>query len=187
MFKIQNPWPAKFSAALFLPLLVLFPTHKPSPRNLRASASPWLNFSAPTQKEASMPHHAKGTFDVKLTPQPLADPSADKSLGRMSSEKQFHGDMEGSSKGEMLSAGSVQKGSAGYVAIEFVTATLQGRSGTFVFQHSATMDHGAQQLSIIVVPDSGTGQLTGITGKITINIVNGKHFYDFEYTLPEAK
>lgn len=105
----------------------------------------------------------------------------------MSFDKQFHGDLEGTSKGEGLTAGNPQTGSAGYVAIEFVTATLQGRSGTFVFQHSAIMDHGAQQLSITIVPESGTGQLAGITGKMTINVVNGKHFYDLEYTLPETK
>lgn len=185
--KTQIPCPPKFSVALFLPLLLLFPTHKPSPRNLRASVSPWLNFAAPTQKEPPTSHHATGTFEIKRTSQPLADPSADKSLGRMSFDKQFHGDLEGTSKGEGLTAGNLQTGSAGYVAIEFVTGTVGGRSGTFIFQHSATMDHGAQQLSITIVPESGTGQLAGITGKMTINVVNGKHLYDFEYTLPETK
>lgn len=136
------------------------------------------------QKEATTTQHAAGTFEVQLTPQPPSDPN-DKSIGHMSGEKQFHGDLEGTSKVEMLSAGSPQKGSAGYVAMERVTGTLKGRSGTFVLQHSGTMNHGALELSVTVVPDSGTGQLAGLIGKMAINIVNGKHFYDFEYTLPE--
>jgi Protein of unknown function (DUF3224) len=122
---------------------------------------------------------ASGTFDVKLTP---AEGSV---FGRMSIDKQFQGDLEATSKGEMLSAASSVKGSAGYVAIERVTGTLQGRSGTFVFQHSGTMTRGAPTLSVTVIPDSGTGQLAGLTGKMAINIVDGKHFYDFEYTLPQ--
>jgi len=104
----------------------------------------------------------------------------------MSFDKQFHGDLEGTSKGQMLTAGSVAKGSAGYVAIEKVTGTLKGRSGTFIFQHSGTIAHGTQQLNITVVPDSGTDQLTGIAGTMTIQIADGKHSYDFEYTLPET-
>jgi hypothetical protein len=138
-------------------------------------------------KEAPTPHHATGTFEIKRTSLPLADPSTDKALGRMSFDKQFHGDLEGTSKGEGLTAGNPQTGSAGYVAMEYVTGTLAGRSGTFVFQHSATMNHGAQQLSVIIVPESGAGQLAGITGKMTINVVDGKHLYDFEYTLPETE
>jgi hypothetical protein len=125
-----------------------------------------------------MPARAKGTFEVKLTPQEAAD-----ALGRMSIDKQFHGDLEGTSRGEMLTAGTGVKGSAGYVAIEKVSATLHGRSGTFILQHSGTMTRGTPQLAITVVPDSGTGQLTGLTGKMAIEITDGKHFYDFEYTL----
>jgi Protein of unknown function (DUF3224) len=127
-----------------------------------------------------------GTFEVKLNPQPLADKTADATLGRMSIEKQFHGDLEAASKGEMLSAGTGVKGSAGYVAIERVSGTLQGRSGVFVLQHSGTMTRGVAQLSVAVVPDSGTGQLTGLAGTMTINIVDGKHLYDFEYTIEET-
>ncbi len=126
---------------------------------------------------------ASGTFDVKLVPQPLADKDADATLGRMSIDKVFHGDLEGASKGEMLSAFTNVKDSAGYVAIERVSGTLHGRSGTFVLQHSATMTKGAQQLTITVVPDSGTGQLAGLAGKMAIEIANGKHSYVFEYTL----
>jgi hypothetical protein len=133
-----------------------------------------------------MTNRATGTFEVKLNPQPLADKTADATLGRLSIDKQFHGDLEAVSKGEMLSAGTSVKGSAGYVAIERVSGTLQGRSGAFVLQHSGTMTRGAAQLSVTVVPDSGTGQLTGLAGKLEINIVDGKHFYDFEYTIAET-
>jgi hypothetical protein len=132
-------------------------------------------------KEAVMTR-ASGTFDVKLTPQTM-DNKSDASLGRMSIDKQFHGDLEGTSKGEMLSAGTSVKGSGGYVAIERVSGTLQGRSGSFVLQHSGTMTRGAPQLTITVVPDSGVGQLAGLAGKMMITIADGKHSYDFEYTL----
>ena len=104
--------------------------------------------------------------------------------GRMSIDKQFHGDLEGTSAGEMLSAGTVTKGSAGYVAIERVGGTLAGREGTFVLQHSATMNRGVPSLSITVVPDSGTGDLAGLAGTMMIIIEDGKHSYEFEYTLP---
>ena len=127
---------------------------------------------------------ANGTFEVKVSPQ-ATDDKGDPLLGRMSLDKQFHGDLEAISQGEMLSAGTHVKGSAGYVAIERVSGTLQGRKGSFVLQHSGTMTRGAQQLTISVVPDSGTGQLTGLTGKMNINIVDGKHFYDFEYALAD--
>jgi len=100
-------------------------------------------------------------------------------------DKQFHGDLEATSKGTMLAAGSGAKGSSGgYVALEIVTGTLQGHTGTFILQHSATMTRGTPALSITVVPDSGTGQLVGLTGKMSIDITNGKHTYTFDYTLP---
>jgi len=131
-----------------------------------------------------MPTHASGAFDVKLTPQ-SSDPLPEgTTLGRMSIDKQFHGDLEGSSKGEMLSAMTSVKGSAGYVAIERVTGALGGRKGSFVLQHSGTMARGAQQLTITVVPDSGTGDLAGLTGAMTIRIeAGGKHFYEFDYEI----
>ena len=129
---------------------------------------------------------ATGTFEVKLDPQALADRSANAMLGRLSINKQFHGDLEAVSKGEMLSAGTGVKGSAGYVAIEQVDGTLHGRSGSFVLQHSGTMTRGAAQLSVTVVPDSGTDQLAGLAGTLVITIVDGKHFYDFDYTLGEV-
>lgn len=132
-----------------------------------------------------MTSHARGTFEVKVTPQTDAggDKDANASLGRLTIDKQYHGDLEGTGKGQMLTAGSVAKGSAGYVAMEMVSGTLAGRTGTFVLQHSGTMTHGAQQLTITVVPDSGTGQLEGLTGKMTIIIEGGKHSYEFEYTV----
>jgi len=127
---------------------------------------------------------ASGTFEVKLSPQASEDNVGDPTVGRMSLDKQFHGDLEATSKGQMLTAGTDVKGSAGYVAIERVSGTLEGRSGTFALQHSGTMTRGAAELNITVVPDSGTGQLVRLEGRMTINIVEGKHFFDFEYTLP---
>jgi hypothetical protein len=140
----------------------------------------------PPQKGAAMTTHAKGTFDVKITPQMPDGKFEDATMGRMTSEKQFHGDLEATSKGQMLSAMTDVKGSAGYVAMERITGTLNGRSGSFVLQHSGTMTRGVPQLSVTVVPDSGTGQLVGLTGKMDIIINAGKHSYDFEYTLPAA-
>jgi hypothetical protein len=137
-----------------------------------------------TPKEAAMPTHATGTLEVKLNPQD--DKSDDKTLGRMTIDKQWHGDLEGKSKGQMLTGGDVTKGSAGYVAIEKVSGTLNGRKGTFILQHSATMTRGEGQLTITVVPDSGTDQLEGLTGKMMVKIADGKHSYDFEYALPQA-
>jgi hypothetical protein len=129
---------------------------------------------------------ATGTFEVKITPQP-ADEHADGSpLGRLTIDKQFRGDIEGVSKGVMLAAQGTVKGSAGYVAMERVTATLAGRSGTFVLQHTGIMDRGAPSLVITVVPDSGTGELEGLTGTMGIDIANGKHSWVFDYTLPPA-
>ena len=104
----------------------------------------------------------------------------------MSIDKQFTGDLSAASRGEMLSAGTTLKGSAGYVAIEKVTGTLHGRDGTFLLQHSGTMNRGAPSLSITVVPDSGTGALTGIAGTMQIIIENRQHSYIFEYSLDGA-
>jgi hypothetical protein len=133
-----------------------------------------------------MAKHAKGTFEVKLTPKPFDEDSTDKALGRMIIEKLFQGDLEGKSRGSMLSAMTQVDGSAGYVAIERVVGNLHGKSGSFVLQHSGAMTIKSQQLTITVVPDSGTGQLSGLSGKFKINVEDGKHSYDFEYTLPAA-
>ena len=132
-----------------------------------------------------MAAQASGRFEVKLTPQTMGD-GADATLGRMSIEKQFHGDLEGTSKGEMLTAGTRVQGSAGYVAIERVNGTLHGLEGSFLLQHSGTMTRGTPHLTIRVVPDSGTDHLLGLAGTMTINIVDGKHFYEFEYALDDT-
>lgn len=138
----------------------------------------------PVTKETAMTRRAAGTFDVKLTPQ-TTDSPADAVPSRMLIDKRFHGDLEAGSKGEMLAAMTAVKGSAGYVAIEKVTGKLNGRSGSFVLQHYGIMERGAQQLTVTVVPDSGTGELAGLSGRMTIKIDGGKHEYVLEYALPE--
>jgi hypothetical protein len=130
---------------------------------------------------------AVGTFEVKLTPQSTDTAPEGSPLGRLTIDKQFHGDIDGTSKGEMLTAGTAIKNSAGYVAVERVTGVLHGKRGSFTLQHNATMTRGVGALSIIVVPDSGTGELTGITGTMSIEIAGGKHSYVFEYSIAEAQ
>ena len=130
---------------------------------------------------------ATGTFEVKLNPQTPDADTAEAALGRLSIDKQFHGDLQATSKGTMLAAQTGVEGSAGYVALERVRGTLQGRAGAFVLQHSGVMARGAQQLTITVVPDSGTGQLVGLVGTMAIIIADGRHAYDFEYTLDETR
>ena len=130
---------------------------------------------------------ATGSFEVKMTPQPADDSGADSSftspLGRFLLDKQFHGDLEALSKGQMLSAGTAVKGSAGYVAMEQVTGSLHGQSGSFALMHRGIMHRGVPELVISVVPDSGTGDLVGLTGTLGIVIAEGKHTYEFDYTL----
>jgi hypothetical protein len=138
------------------------------------------------QKGAGVTTQAKGTFEVKVVQQAAEEKVGDPTVGRMSIDKQFHGDLEGTSKGQMLAAMTEVKGSAGYVAMERVSGTLHGHTGTFALQHSGTMNRGVPQLSVTVVPDSGTGQLAGLMGKMEIIITEGKHSYEFDYTLPEA-
>lgn len=127
--------------------------------------------------------HARGTFEVDLQPLPLERDVAAATLARMSIAKVFHGDLEGTSRGQMLTAGAAVKGSAGYVAIEQVSGTLHGRRGTFLLQHHGIMSRGVGDLGITVVPDSGTDQLAGLAGRMGITIADGKHSYDFDYTL----
>jgi hypothetical protein len=130
---------------------------------------------------------ASGSFEVKISPQ-VDEHVGDPTVGRMALDKQFHGDLEATSKGQMLAAMTEVAGSAGYVALERVNGTLAGLRGTFALQHSGTMNRGAAQLSIMVVPDSGTVELVGLAGGMTINIdEDGKHSYDFEYTLGDAE
>jgi hypothetical protein len=128
---------------------------------------------------------AKGVFVVKLTPLPFDGQPENSKLGRMSIDKQISGDLVATTAGQMLSAMTETKGSAGYVAIERVEGSLNGRRGTFVLQHTGTMDGGKSSLSVTVVPDSGTGELTGLTGTFNIIISEGKHFYEFVYSLPQ--
>lgn len=130
-----------------------------------------------------MSHRVSGSFDVKVSPLELYNNKDDKSFGRYSIDKQFHGALDGTSKGEMLSAGGPPN-AGGYVAIEKVTGILEGHSGSFVLQHNATIEQGNPNLNIIVVPGSGTGELAGIAGKMDIVIESGKHSYVFDYTLP---
>ena len=130
-----------------------------------------------------MSNRATGTFAVKLNPQ---DEGPESPVGRMSIDKQFQGDLVGTSKGQMIMAGSESvKGSAGYVAIEKITATLNERRGTFYLQHTGTMNRGVGDLLITVIPDTGTDQLVGLRGKMNIIIADGKHSYEFDYELPD--
>lgn len=132
-----------------------------------------------------MKHHAKGAFDVKLHPLEAYNKNEGSGLGRMSIDKQLHGDLEATSQGEMLYAGSA-KDSGGYVAVEHVTGTLHGKRGSFSLQHNATMTRGVPYLNVIVVPGSGTEELAGLSGTLKIIIAeDGKHYYEFDYELAE--
>jgi uncharacterized protein DUF3224 len=129
-----------------------------------------------------------GEFEVKLNPQKPDNPEAESAgLGRMSLDKRFHGALEATSKGEMLSIMTEVKGSGVYVAIERVTGTLDGRAGTFILHHRGVMTRGVPELSVTVAPDSGAGELTGLTGEMQIKMPGGKHFYEFSYVLPHAR
>jgi Protein of unknown function (DUF3224) len=132
-----------------------------------------------------MTEHAKGSFDVKLTPQKPDNREAEAAnVARMSIDKRFHGDLDAVSTGEMLSGLTETKGSAGYVAIERVDGTLHGRKGSFLLQHNGIMNRGTPELTVTVVPDSGGGELAGLSGSMTIQIEAGQHFYELSYSLP---
>jgi Protein of unknown function (DUF3224) len=124
--------------------------------------------------------HAKGTFEVKMAPVSVAD----EPVMRMSIDKQFHGDLEATSIGQMMAGGNEANGARVYVALETVTGTLAGKSGSFILAHRGTMTTTGQELSVIIVPDSGTGELKGISGTLDIQITDGKHFYTMDYMLP---
>ena len=126
---------------------------------------------------------AQGHFDVTITRHPEVDAADGVQLGQASIQKQFHGDLSATSVGRMLSAMSAQPGSAGYVALERVTGSLGDKRGSFVLQHDGSMDRGTPSLQVRVVPDTGTGELTGLRGSLRIDIVEGKHLYDFDYAL----
>ena len=130
-----------------------------------------------------MTTRARGTFQATLAPQPADGYTDGQTLGRLTVDKQFSGDLEGTSRGQMLTGGTTVRGSAGYVAIERVTGTLGGRRGSFVLQHSGTMTRGAPQLTVTVVPDSGTEELTGLTGSMAILVEPGVHAYEFDSAL----
>lgn len=136
------------------------------------------------ERSSAMKRTAKGAFEVKVAPITQTEHAGGTTLGRFSLAKTFHGDLQGTGAGEMLTAGTSVAGSAGYVAIERVEGSLGGRQGSFVLQHSGSMAHGGQSLTITVVPDSGTGELAGLEGKLTIDIQGKAHFYSFEYALP---
>jgi hypothetical protein len=127
------------------------------------------------------PQRVQGSFEVKMAPQPGGESGAP---GRMLLDKRFSGALEGTSQGQMLALSTATKGSAGYVAMELFTGTLAGRRGSFVLQHSGTMTRGTPSLTVSVLPDSGSGELQGLSGTMGIRIESGKHFYDFEYSLP---
>lgn len=153
-------------------------------------AGVWLTaaIAAPLFKpQESLIMHASGSFDVKIEPQKADNPQAQAAnLSRMSLDKQFHGTLAATSKGEMLAIGDGRQSGA-YVAIEKVTGSLQGRSGSFALVHSAVMKQGVpENWSVAVVPDSGTEALAGLSGTMKITINDGKHLYDFHYTLPES-
>ncbi len=140
--------------------------------------------AAAPKPPAPVTARASGPFEVKLAPLPAYDSADGSMLGRMSIDKQFRGDLDAVSTGEMLSAMTPVKGSAAYSAVERVRGTLAGRRGTFVLQHTGVMTRGAQHLLITVVPDSATGELAGLTGTMAIQIEGGRHSYTFDYTLP---
>ncbi len=138
------------------------------------------------QTEPSMPVHARGTFEVQIAPQPVDAYADATTLGRMTMDKQFSGDLVGTGKGQMLTGMGTVKGSAAYSAIERVTGTLAGRHGSFLLQHTGVMAKGEQSLTITIVPDSGTDGFAGISGTLAIIIDGKKHSYDLEYTLPSV-
>ena len=142
-----------------------------------------LTFAQAAKQQTKMTH-ATGTFDVKITPAPADDKNA--AIGRMSIAKQWHGDMQGTSQGEMLTAQTDVKGSGVYVALEQFTGTVGGRKGSFLMHHTGIMTRGEPHLAISIVPDSGSGELRGITGTLDIVITEGKHSYDLTYTIADG-
>ncbi len=151
---------------------------------IAAHAQTDLPDSEPVNEETTMAVRITGTFDVKLTPQGQTETAEDSPIRRMSLDKQFRGDLDATSQGQMLGVQAVTAGSGGYVALEFVTGSLKERNGTFVLQHSSTMTRGVPNQSIRVVPDSATGELAGLDGEMTIDVVDGSHSFEFAYTLP---
>jgi len=133
-----------------------------------------------------MDQQAKGTFEVKRSMEPACDLGDGVEAGHFRFDKTFTGPLDATSVVHMLAVGSPQSGSAGYVAVERVKGTLDGRSGTFFFQHTGVMDRGDATLDLRVVPDSGTDALTGLQGTMAIDITDGQHFYTFVYGFRDA-
>ena len=156
-----------------------------------SALAPALHAQAPAPPKAKgtgMTSQAVGTFEVKVKPLPEDVKVPGLTVGRFSIDKEWKGDLAGTSKGEMMTTGGAVKGSAGYVAVEDMTASLKGRSGTFTLMHHATMKSGGDaRMLIVVVPDSGTGDLKGLAGTLEIIIEGGKHSYRFDYTLPDGR
>jgi hypothetical protein len=154
-------------------------------KHLFALALSMMVFASPALAQgrpSAMTRHARGAFTVEI--KPLTPAPAD-GLGRFSIDKTMTGDLTGSTKGEMFSAGDPEQGVAGYVAIEVFTGALAGKHGSFALQHSATMQASGRTMSVVVTPGSGTGDLKGLSGEFTIEILNGRHEYDLAYTLPQ--
>jgi hypothetical protein len=146
--------------------------------------TPKMHDASAIQKEIALIRHATGSFEVKMSPQTASEPF----MGSYLLDKQYHGDLEATAKGQMISAGSGGKGTSGaYMALEQVTGTLQGHTGSFVLVHRGIMNRGVPELLITIVPDSGTGELVGIAGKMEIKIADGKHSYSLEYTLTSTQ
>ena len=151
---------------------------------LVAGVAAFFSLSVSFAEETRPMTHATGSFEVKTIPQPAEDVAGGAAIGRLLLDKRFQGDLEAKSVGVMLGARTPVQGSAGYVAQEVVTGTLKGREGSFVLQHYGVMNKGALEQIVTIVPDSGTGTLTGLAGKMTIVVENGAHTYDLDFTLP---
>jgi hypothetical protein len=155
-------------------------------KNKLAAGAAILALALGTEAAVDMGQHADGTFEVKVTPVTTEDPGA--ASARLSLSKTFTGDLTGTSRGDMWTAETTEKDSRGYVAIEKFEGTLGGRRGSFKLLHQGTMRGGSDfQLRIVVVPGSGTEQLAGLAGTMTIRIDKGTHFYDFDYALPASQ
>jgi Protein of unknown function (DUF3224) len=158
---------------------------------MRTGVAPYVDVrslstaNSPAHHE-TMTVHARGTFEVQLAPQPADAYSDATTMGRMTMDKQFSGDIVATSKGQMLTGMGNIKGSAAYVAMERVTGTVNGKRGSFVLHHTGVMANGAQSLAIVIAPDSGTDELAGIAGTLTLVIEGKVHNYDLAYTLPAA-
>ena len=137
-------------------------------------------------KGKAMTQQSAGIFDVKMVPQPADTTAAGETIGRMLLDKKYHGSLDATGKGQMLAMRTAVDGSAGYVAMELVVGKLDGRSGSFVLQHSGTMNRGAKLLVLGVVPDSGIGELVGLSGTMEIIVAEGKHNYRFEFSIAKG-